>query len=83
MACPRCGKARPEAWPVGKDVLRYFRHLQRSTWEQIEGVTIPPSIEPLLADLVERYITYILERKLNSPDFLREVRKKPNGSSPD
>jgi DNA repair protein RecO (recombination protein O) len=80
VACPRCGKARPEAWPVEKDVLRYFRHLQRSTWEQIEGVTIPPMIEPSLGDLIERYITYILERKLNTPDFLREVQKKDKDS---
>ncbi len=83
VVCPRCGKARSEAWPVEKDVLRYFRHLQRSTWEQIEGVTIPSAIEPLLADLNERYFTYILERKLNSPDFLREIQKKPKGNEPE
>lgn len=76
VACPKCGKVRPEAWLVGKDVLRYFRHLQRSTWEQIEGVTIPPTIEPRLADLIERYLTYILERKLNTSDFLREIQNK-------
>jgi len=79
VACPRCGKARPEAWPVGKDTLRYFRHLQRSTWEQIESLAIPEDIEPVLGDLIQRYISYILERKLNSPEFLREIQNKPGG----
>jgi DNA repair protein RecO (recombination protein O) len=77
VVCPKCGRGRPEAWPVGKDVLRYFRHLQRSKWDQITDVVIPEGVEAGLADLIERYITYILERKLNTPDFLREVQKKP------
>ena len=78
VACPRCGKARPEAWSIGKNTLRYFRHLQRSNWDQIEGITIPEVIEPTLADLIQRYISYILERKLNTPEFLKEIRNRPN-----
>lgn len=77
VACPHCGKARPEAWPVSRDTLRYFRHLQRSNWEQIEAIEIPETIEPRLAGLIQRYFTYILERKLNTPDFLREIQNKP------
>jgi DNA repair protein RecO (recombination protein O) len=76
VVCPKCGRGRTEAWPVQKDVLRYFRHLQRSKWEQINSVVIPEGVETGLSELIERYFTYILERKLNSPDFLREVRKK-------
>jgi DNA repair protein RecO (recombination protein O) len=76
VACPHCGKARPEAWPVSKDTLRYFRHLQRSNWEQIEGIVIPERIESALADLIQRYISYILERQLNSPSFLKEIQRK-------
>ena len=75
VACPRCGKARPEAWPIGVDTLRYFRHLQRSNWEQVEGIVIPEAVEPVLADLIQRYISYILERKLNSPNFIKEIQR--------
>jgi DNA repair protein RecO (recombination protein O) len=76
VLCPKCGPSRAEAWPVGKDVLRYFRHFQRSSWGQVKDVDIPEDIESALADLVTRYFTYLLERKLNSPSFLREVRGK-------
>jgi DNA repair protein RecO (recombination protein O) len=76
VVCPKCGRARAEAWPVSKDILRYFRHLQRSNWRSVEDICIPEAIEPELADLIERYLTYLLERKLNSPEFLREVQGK-------
>jgi len=74
IACPKCGGGRPEAWAINKDVLRYLRHLQRSKWRAIEDVVIPEKIEAGLSDLIERYLTYLLERKLNTPEFLREVR---------
>jgi DNA repair protein RecO (recombination protein O) len=74
VACPKCGGSRPEAWAINKDVLRYFRHLQRSKWEVVEEMILAEKIESGLSDLIERYLTYLLERKLNSSDFLREVK---------
>jgi DNA repair protein RecO (recombination protein O) len=74
VLCPRCGPRRNEAWPVNQDVLRYFRHLQRSRWRQLADVVIPDEIERGLAALLERYLTYLLERQLNTPRFLREVQ---------
>jgi DNA repair protein RecO (recombination protein O) len=76
VLCPKCGSARAEAWPINADVLRYFRHLQRSNWEEIADVIIPDQIENQLGELITSYFTYLLERKLNSPTFLREVRGK-------
>jgi DNA repair protein RecO (recombination protein O) len=83
IICPKCGSGRPEAWHVQKDVLRYLRHLQRSNWRQVEAVIIPKDIEQGLADLIQRYLTYLLERKLNSPEFMREVRKSRQDQNPD
>ena len=76
VACPKCGGVRPEALAINQDVLRYFRHLQRSKWRAVKELVIPEKIESELADLIERYLTYLLERKLNSSDFLREVRDR-------
>lgn len=73
VVCPKCGRARSEAWPVKSDVLRYFRHLQRSKWERVTDMVIPKEVEGDLSDLIQRYLTYLLERKLNTPEFLREV----------
>ncbi len=82
VLCPKCGNSRGEAWRVEKDVLRYFRHLQRSRWEKVANIVIPEEIERKLADLITKYFTYLLERKLNSPTFIREVRGKyPRGGN--
>lgn len=81
VVCPACGGRRPEAWEVRKDVLRYLRHLQRSGWKQVESVVIPPEIEAGLVELVDRYFTYLLERKLNTPHFLREVQARYGAAS--
>lgn len=74
VACPRCGRGRPEAWPVEKDVLRYLRHFQRSDWHMVAAITIPEKILNGMASLVEAYLTYLLESKLNTPKFLRDIQ---------
>ncbi len=79
VLCPKCGSSQSDAWSVKKDTLRYWRHMQRSKWQQVESVVIPNVIETRLADLIQRYLTYLLERSLNSPEFLREIRRKPDG----
>lgn len=78
VACPKCGASRPEAIPVKKDVLRYLRHLQRSKWQQVAHLIIPEDLEAEITNLMERYLTYLLERKLNTPEFLREIKSQRN-----
>ncbi len=74
--CPKCKSGRPEAWEVKTDVLRYLRHLQRSQWQAVEALDIPEPFEAGITELVERYLSYLLERKLNTPEFIRQVQKK-------
>lgn len=78
VACPKCGASRSEAWTIRKDVLRYMRHLQRSKWSQVQMIAIPTEIESGLAHLMERYFTYLLERQLNTPDFIRKIQPNSN-----
>ncbi|MFN2303514.1 MAG: DNA repair protein RecO C-terminal domain-containing protein, partial [Anaerolineales bacterium] len=81
--CPKCGASRPEAIPVRKDALRYLRHLQRSKWQQVSQVAIPEGVEIELANLMEHYLTYLLERKLNTSEFLREIHAHRKDDSKD
>jgi len=82
VACPRCGQARSEAWPVNKDVLRYLRHFQRSDWKAVAAVVIPEKINAGMSALVEAYFTYLLESRLNTPDFLRKIQGANGESRP-
>ena len=74
IACPACGRMRPEAWPIDMDVLRYLRHFQRSDWQAVAGIAIPEHINRGMSALIEAYFTYLLESQLNTPGFLRKIQ---------
>ena len=80
VACPTCGRGRSEAWPIEKDVLRYLRHFQRSDWNAVSGIVVPDKILTGMASLLEAYFTYLLESRLNTPEFLRKIQGLTNGS---
>lgn len=74
--CPSCGKNQPDAWPVSMAALKYMRHFQRSKYSKIKDVAIPEKAELEFSALIERYMTYILERALNTPQFIRDISKE-------
>jgi DNA repair protein RecO (recombination protein O) len=64
--------------PVSMDALRYLRHLQRSSWRDALKARdkINPEIRREMEVLMQHYITYILERGLNTPGFMRRMRQR-------
>jgi len=72
--CPSCGQHDPAAWPVTLDGLRYLRHFQRSSYADAQRARLTPRDHQELERLLQRYLTYLLERGLNSPEFLRRVQ---------
>lgn len=78
--CPDCGDSDPLAVPISMPALRILRHFQRSTTDQ--ALQTPVRL-PVLREAerhLEEYITYILERKMNVPGFLHQLRE--TGRSP-
>ena len=72
--CPNCGPGVGGARPVSLDTLKYLRHLQRSSYPEATRAHLTPPIQREMEALLQHYITFLLERGLNSPDFLNEVR---------
>lgn len=64
--------------PVSMSALKYLRHFQRSRYSDSIRVKIKPEIHNEMEVLMQHYITYILERGLNSPGFIRRVREENN-----
>jgi hypothetical protein len=52
-----------------------LRHFQRSSFDVASSVNIRPQVYAELEQLMESYMSYLLERKLNTPVFLRRVRR--------
>lgn len=76
--CPKCGASRTDVIPVSVGLLRYLRHLQRSSFAEatrIDRTPLDPTLRADMEILLQRYMSYLLERTLNTPNFLREIRK--------
>ena len=76
VLCPQCGVSQPSARPVDMEMLRYLRHFQRSSYADARRADPNPKIRMSVENLMQFYITYTLERGLNSPQFLKEVARK-------
>jgi DNA repair protein RecO (recombination protein O) len=75
VLCPKCGAGLPGAWNVSVEALKVFRHLQRSSYPEAQRAHPSPAAQNELETLIQRYLTYLLERQLNSPGFIREIKK--------
>ena len=77
VVCPRCGALEGGLRPLSLPALRYLRHVQRSNYSEAQRVRLAvPAARAELEQTMQAYLTYQLERGLNSPDFLREIQRK-------
>lgn len=80
VLCPRCGQQTGGARPVSMRTLKFLRHFQRSAYEHARRTGLPAEIRPELEALLQAYFSYLLERGLNTPAFLRLVRRENDGA---
>lgn len=75
VLCPRCGRSEDSARKVSLPALKVLRHFQRSDYQVAAAARIRAGVHAEIENLIEGYLTHILERKLNASKFLREVRE--------
>lgn len=75
VLCPLCGTGLPGAWSIPVEVLKYLRHFQRSSYAAAQKAHPAPEVRNAVESLLQRYITFLLERALNSPDFIRQINR--------
>lgn len=71
--CPACGRS-VVSKPVGMVALRYLRHLQRSSFMDAARAKMTSEQQQEVEQLLQYYLTYLLERKINSSGFLDQIR---------
>jgi DNA repair protein RecO (recombination protein O) len=74
VICSNCGHRDPQVKPISMLALKYLRFFQRSSYRETSRATIPDEIFREMENLMQHYITFNLERSLNSPAFLRRIR---------
>jgi DNA repair protein RecO (recombination protein O) len=73
-AISRGGAGLPGLWPLTVTALKYLRHFQRSSYADATRAHPAPETQKEIETLMQGYFTYLLERELNTPGFLKSVR---------
>jgi DNA repair protein RecO (recombination protein O) len=82
VVCPACaregdprGTERPPARPVTLEALRYMRHFQRSSYAEAVRAKPTADVQQETETLMQGFFTYLLERELKTPGFLKQIRR--------
>ena len=75
VICPRCGHGLPQLKPITVETLKYLRHFQRSNYRDASRARPGSEIQKEAEDLMQGYFTYLLERELNTPGFLKKIKE--------
>ncbi len=74
VICPRCGTGLPGLWSIDMETLKYLRHFQRSDYAGASRARPNAASQKQVENLMQAYFTYLLERELNTPGFLKRVK---------
>lgn len=75
VLCPDCGEGLPGAWPISMETLKHLRHFQRSTYAEAQRAHPPLEVRNEIKSIMQNYLTFLLERGLNSPAFIKQIRR--------
>ncbi len=76
VLCPRCGHDWAGAATLSVNALKVLRFLQTRDWETCRLLRLNPSTRAEIERVMNRHITYHLERKLKSVDFIHRLRRQ-------
>lgn len=78
VLCPEHAQGNASAVPIPLPTLKLLRHIQRSGWRDLDGLQVAPNLHDDAERIMVGYVTYILERRLQSIDFIRHLRRTPS-----
>lgn len=72
---PRFGHQGAGVVPVTMTALKLLRHMQRSPYSHVKALAVPPALHDDVERVLLGYITFLLERQLQSVEFIRRLRR--------
>ena len=81
VLCPGCSRGQPMARPLSLEALKVLRHYQRSGFEAAAAPNVRSAVRQEVEGHLEAYLNHLLERRLNSPRFLRQVQALESASA--
>jgi len=74
--CPRHAADRNDAGRLTLNALKVLRHAMRSDYHAFAGLQVRESVSREIEQAMQRYLTYVLERKLKSVEFINVLRRE-------
>ena len=74
--CGECGRDRAGATQISVNALKVLRFLQTREWETCHLLRLGPATHAEVERAMSSFITYHLERRLKSVDFLHRLRRQ-------
>lgn len=65
--------------PIPTNTLKLLRFMQRSPYKKVKTLKMTPALHDDAERILLGYVTYLLERRLQSVDFIRLVRQYDSG----
>jgi DNA repair protein RecO (recombination protein O) len=82
VICPSCGGPLPEeaAMPISRYGLHALRALQRESWERVQALKLNEPLHLEIERVMLGYLVALLEKRLQSVDFIRRLRIEGAGT---
>ena len=74
VICPRCGQGLKHLHSISVEALKYLRHFQRSSYAEASRARPDDDVQRETESIMQAYFTYLLERELNTPGFLKKIK---------
>ena len=74
LPCVRSGLPSVPVYPISLNALKVLRYLQSQSFEAVRGLRLDARLLAELESLMQKYVTYLLERQLKSPAFLDRLQ---------
>lgn len=75
VICADCGRTIPNLMQISVEALKYLRHFQRSSYPESARARPPQPVRQETERLMQGYFTYLLERELKTPGFLKQISR--------
>lgn len=76
VICPRCAHKYEDARRISVSALKYIRHFQRSSYKESLAASPEEEVTLEIERILQWYLTFLLERGINSQVFLQQIQKK-------
>jgi DNA repair protein RecO (recombination protein O) len=76
VLCPRHGEALRAAEPLAMPTFKVLRHMQTHSWDEVAALRIKPDTHLDVEAILQRYIVFLLERRLKSVEFIQRLRRE-------